>query len=323
MAKLQSRVPLGASDMDKALSAAAAAFQGAAANPRAAVYIGKGTSLANILATARFDQLVGALADNHIPVSSLAIGPRLDMPLLSALAGRTGGKVISDAPAGPPAGAELLLRRAMSRALAAGGHLPRGVHRGLPQTHSALAAGPRIGRGGLLSGRGPLRRADDRCRTERAADVELEGRRGRFPAGQRLSQPTGATRPRGRRREPAAGRLGEPGGGRHGGGHLRDNSTELARQALASGNLGAAEKLAASAVEQEPTDRAAKDLLAQIAAARKAKGGAANPANIELVAAGNPVDNQSPPPPGNPPDQSNGEARSPRAWSIKPACFRR
>ena len=94
VAKLQGRVPLGASDMDKALSAATAAFSGAPVNPRAAVYIGKGTSMANILATARFDQLVGALTDNRIAVSSLAIGPRLDMPLLGALAGRTGGKVI-------------------------------------------------------------------------------------------------------------------------------------------------------------------------------------------------------------------------------------
>ena len=92
VAKLQRRVPLGASDMDEALSAAAAAFNGVPVNPRAAVYIGKGTSMANVLATARFDQLVGNLADNRIAVSSLAIGPRLDMPLLGALAGRTGGK---------------------------------------------------------------------------------------------------------------------------------------------------------------------------------------------------------------------------------------
>ena len=101
VAKLQRRVPLGASDMDKALSAAAAAFSGAPVNPRAAVYIGKGTSLANLLATARFDQLVGTLTDNRIAVSSLAIGPRLDMPLLGALAGRTGGRVIRDALPGP------------------------------------------------------------------------------------------------------------------------------------------------------------------------------------------------------------------------------
>jgi hypothetical protein len=108
VAKLQGRVPLGASDMDKTLSAAVAAFTGAPTNPRAAVYIGKGTSLANLLATARFDQLVGALSDSHVAVSSLAIGPRLDMQLLSALAGRTGGKVVGDASDGAKLGAQLL-----------------------------------------------------------------------------------------------------------------------------------------------------------------------------------------------------------------------
>ena len=64
--------------------------------------------MANVLATARFDQLVDNLTDNRIAFSSLAIGPRLDMPLLNALAGRTGGKVVGDAPAGLQLGAELL-----------------------------------------------------------------------------------------------------------------------------------------------------------------------------------------------------------------------
>ena len=63
--------------------------------------------------------------------------------------------------------------------------------------------------------------------------------------------------------KPAAGELGEPGGGWHGDGHLRAQQHGGGPQALASGNLDAAEKLAGAAVQQEPTDRAAKHLLSQ------------------------------------------------------------
>ncbi len=99
------------------------------------------------------------------------------------------------------------------------------------------------------------------------------------------------------------------------------NDTELARQALASGNLDAAEKLAAAAVQQEPTDRAAKKLLEQVKTVRQGKGGAAGaPANIELAAPASPVGGGLPPLPAAGTDQPNSEAPSPKASNIKPAC---
>ena len=52
--KLEARVPLGSTDMQTALSAAADSFSGDAKNSRAVVYIGDGMSTANLLGTARF-----------------------------------------------------------------------------------------------------------------------------------------------------------------------------------------------------------------------------------------------------------------------------
>ncbi|NUQ65932.1 MAG: VWA domain-containing protein, partial [Pirellulales bacterium] len=89
--KLDARVPLGATDMDKALTTAAGSFRGDSANPRALVYIGDGMSSANLLGTERFEQLTGLMTDSRIAVSAYAVGPKTDAHLLSALAGRTGG----------------------------------------------------------------------------------------------------------------------------------------------------------------------------------------------------------------------------------------
>jgi hypothetical protein len=307
VAKLQGRVPLGASDMDKSLSAAAAAFSGAPVNPRAAVYIGKGTSLANLLAPARFDQLVGTLADGRIAVSSLAIGPRLDMPLLGALAGRTGGKVISDvspnpnrrAPgpadpldpsfAGPNLGAELL------RAVQGPVLWPQSVTYPPAFTEVFPKRTPplRLDRDsvvvGCYHGRGSVRRADDGGRTQRAADVELEGDPRSLPARQRLSQPTGANGPGRRRHESAGGRLGEPGGGQHGGGHLRAQRDGAGAAGVGRGQSRCGGEIGRRRGAGGAHGSRGQGPLKKVNAARQAKGGGAvAPANIELVARGTP-----------------------------------
>ena len=53
MAALNARMPLGSNDMEKALTAAAASFGAESKNPRAVVYIGDGSSRANLLARRR------------------------------------------------------------------------------------------------------------------------------------------------------------------------------------------------------------------------------------------------------------------------------
>ncbi len=93
--KLDARVPLGATDMEKALTAAADSFQSGSQNARAAIYIGDGMSTACLLGTEKFDELAKRLLDGRIPLSSSPVGPRVDMQLLGALAMNTGGRVVS------------------------------------------------------------------------------------------------------------------------------------------------------------------------------------------------------------------------------------
>ncbi|NQT37970.1 MAG: hypothetical protein HQ581_10800 [Planctomycetes bacterium] len=94
--KLNMRVPLGSTDMQKALQSAAGSFDQSGTNPRAAIYIGDGMSRAKLLSPQQFGELADLLADAKVPVSSFRIGPGTDSRLLGALAYQTGGIVIDD-----------------------------------------------------------------------------------------------------------------------------------------------------------------------------------------------------------------------------------
>ncbi|MGA2069512.1 MAG: hypothetical protein ABSG86_31460, partial [Thermoguttaceae bacterium] len=96
MAGLRQRVPLGAADLEGALMAAASSYRGDSKAARAIVLIGEGTSRANALAPEQFEKLVSSLVAERTPVLSYGIGPRIDQPMLWALAGRTGGMAIED-----------------------------------------------------------------------------------------------------------------------------------------------------------------------------------------------------------------------------------
>ena len=56
-------------------------------------YIGDGMSSANLIGTDAFRTLVGDLTKSHAPVTSYAIGPKIDARLLAALANQTGGNL--------------------------------------------------------------------------------------------------------------------------------------------------------------------------------------------------------------------------------------
>ena len=90
---LRQVMPLGSTDMDKALRAAADALAASNAKQRSIVYIGDGVSIANLLDTATLESLVGVLKANRVSVSSHAIGPRTDSQLLAILANQTGGNM--------------------------------------------------------------------------------------------------------------------------------------------------------------------------------------------------------------------------------------
>jgi tetratricopeptide (TPR) repeat protein len=96
LAALDARVPLGATDMEKALTAVTASFAGDSKNPRSVLCIGDGRSMANVLGTAQFKKLAATLAHAKISVSSYVLGTRVDLPLPNALAMNTGGNVVVD-----------------------------------------------------------------------------------------------------------------------------------------------------------------------------------------------------------------------------------
>ncbi|MGA2033931.1 MAG: hypothetical protein ABSG68_16915 [Thermoguttaceae bacterium] len=96
LAALQRRSPLGANDMEKALTAAAAGYRGRAAGSRAVIVIGDGTSRANVLSNEQFEKLVATLTGERIPVIQYPVGLHVDGQLVAALAGRTGGFVVED-----------------------------------------------------------------------------------------------------------------------------------------------------------------------------------------------------------------------------------
>jgi len=96
MAKLERRTPLGSTDMNAALRAALACFADGTNARRSIVFIGDGLSRANVLQADEFRELTADLVKNRVSVSSYAIGPERDVHLLAALANHTGGMVLVD-----------------------------------------------------------------------------------------------------------------------------------------------------------------------------------------------------------------------------------
>ena len=120
VAALKRRVPLGATDMPAVLQAAAASFGEAAApaghgaaNAKALVYIGDGMSKANFLTTPEYRKLLGTLVDQRVPITSFAVGPRVDAQLLASLANQTGGMLAVDGESLDPKEAGLFLASAV------------------------------------------------------------------------------------------------------------------------------------------------------------------------------------------------------------------
>jgi hypothetical protein len=90
---LQQESPLGSTDMEGVLRAAAGRFAKDRPEGRVMLYIGDGVSAANLLGTETFRTLVGQLTQARIAMSSYAIGPQTDGRLLAALANQTGGNL--------------------------------------------------------------------------------------------------------------------------------------------------------------------------------------------------------------------------------------
>ena len=199
MAALNQRTPLGSNDMEKALSAAAASFGGSTKNPRAVVYIGDGSSRANLLSPERFRPLATSLADRHIPVVSYGVGPRVDRQILGLLAQQTGGVVLDEPQGGSAADAGRRLAAAPAATVVLAdrrGEVAGGSGRGHSQDGAAVAERPRHGVDRHSEGeRAAADRRHRRC-PRRGQDAVLDG---------------GCRQEHGRQQLPA-----RPGGGRRG-----------------------------------------------------------------------------------------------------------
>ena len=93
---LEQRVPLGACDLQTALDTAARSFTGDSKSPRAVLYVGDGSSRANVLSPEQFDRVVSDLLAQQAPVIAFGIGPQIQEQMLGALASRTGGAVVAE-----------------------------------------------------------------------------------------------------------------------------------------------------------------------------------------------------------------------------------
>jgi tetratricopeptide (TPR) repeat protein len=98
LAALANEAPLGTTDMERVLTTAAERFDTTNQDGRVILYIGDGMSSANLLGSNAFRKLVEDFAGKQISVSSYAIGPERDARLLAALANFTGGNLYVDQP---------------------------------------------------------------------------------------------------------------------------------------------------------------------------------------------------------------------------------
>jgi hypothetical protein len=103
LAKLRARTPLGSTDLAKGLQSAIKSFDPEATRPRCVIYVGDGASRAKWMGPEQVRPLVEQLRAERVTVSSLAIGPRRDILLLSTLANQTGGMVLVDSDEVPSA----------------------------------------------------------------------------------------------------------------------------------------------------------------------------------------------------------------------------
>ena len=129
--KMNRRVPLGSTNMAKAIHAATESFIQPGSNRRAILYIGDGLSAAKTTSSPSFRAEVAACRKNQLPINSYAIGPNTDALFLATLANQTGGRLLTDGSSITPEVAANHLVQAVRGTViwpeAAGVHWPEGV----------------------------------------------------------------------------------------------------------------------------------------------------------------------------------------------------
>ncbi|MCG2684963.1 MAG: hypothetical protein L6306_15270 [Planctomycetales bacterium] len=294
LSALDARVPLGATDMQKAVDAAVDSFAGDSKNARAAVYIGDGRSAANLLGADEFAKLAARLADARIPFNSFAVGLRPDPQLLGALAVQSGGALIPDAESlkGQEAGGRLAAAADAAVLWPTSVTWPAGMGEVFPKRLPPLRSDRETVVIGTLGGKEPLKvevAADGAAGREKFAFdvphvpsddnnhylvtlVEMA----RIDGGVSLPLVGSASLAEARQAVGAGVR----------------GLTRLAREALAADNLDGAERLVSEALRRDPND--ADALAIRGALAKRRQGGAAEavpaPTAPKAAPAGGPDD---------------------------------
>ena len=204
---LNQRTPLGSCDLEKALDTAAKSFAGDSKSARAIVYIGDGSSRANVLTADQLDRVVNDLVAQRAPVIAFGVGPRIQEQMLGILASRTGGLVVPEQASVDAGdyGTGLAQGRTRLGPLAQG-RRQREVarrHGRLSEDSSALAQRPRYGRGRHREVDRSQADGDRRGRSGRRGKADLGHSRVEVQCRQRLSGHPGRSG-EGRRRPNAA-----------------------------------------------------------------------------------------------------------------------
>ncbi|MCC6509938.1 MAG: hypothetical protein IT423_12600, partial [Pirellulaceae bacterium] len=95
VAQLKKRVPLGLTNLSVALKTAMTQFADSAAAQRTILYIGDGVNRKEFLNVDAQKMLIESLVAKQVTVSSLVIGPLVDVPTLAALSNQTGGILLA------------------------------------------------------------------------------------------------------------------------------------------------------------------------------------------------------------------------------------
>ncbi len=95
LAKLKSRTPLGATDLGQAFRAASKMFGADKSIQRTIVYIGDGINRQGFLTAKQQQEMVDSLIASRVTISTLLIGPSVDIPTLAPMVNQTGGVLFS------------------------------------------------------------------------------------------------------------------------------------------------------------------------------------------------------------------------------------
>ena len=280
LAALEARVPLGATDVPKAVQAVVDSFAGEKAGSRAAVYIGDGRSAANLVSNEEFAELTTKLADARIPLSSFAVGMRPDPQLLGALAVQSGGTMITDAEslAGDQAGKSLAAAADATVLWPSSVKWPAGVAEVFPKRLPPLRGDRETIVIGILKSKGPLK-------VELTADTAAGQEKFAFGLPAAVSDDNNnylvslveMARIDGGTTLPLVGAASLSEARRAVGSGVR-NLTRLSREALSAGSLDKADRLISEALRRDPNDPEAQAVKSAIAKRREGGAVAAVPA---------------------------------------------